>query len=252
MSAPPLTVEFAGQHHHVERRDTPTSVTFGRGAELDIDCNPFLHRQVGRLVTDGELWWVECLGEWTPLWVASDGRMAQLTRDASVPLTNPETVIRFDAGNCNYELRVHIEGHPGRPDHPLEGPPPGSTATFRPIDLPLNDEQRLLILALAEARLRSPNGHTALPSNLEAANRLGWSTSKFNRKLDWLCQRLHRMGVAGMRGGDRRRANDRRRILVEHMISHHYVAAADLALLDEHDRRHNSGESPQARRNRSR
>ncbi|MCC6227086.1 MAG: hypothetical protein IT195_11880 [Microthrixaceae bacterium] len=85
-----------------------------------------------------------------------------------------------------------------------------------------------------------------------AANRLGWSTSKFNRRLDWLCQRLHRMGVAGMRGGDRQRADERRRILVEHVVRHGHVTGPDLALLDDNDRRHSSDEPPQARRNRSR
>ena len=64
-----------------------------------------------------------------------------------------------------------------------------------------------------------------------AAHRLGWSTAKFNRKLDYLCQRLERAGVAGLRGNGRR-ANDRRMRVVDHLISNGTVTERDLSLLD--------------------
>lgn len=241
MPASPLTVELAGHRRRIERPDGATTLTFGRGAELDVDSNPFLHRQVGRLVADDDLWWIECLGEWTPLTVTSDGCSAQLTHRSRVPITHHETVIRFGAGACNYELRVHLDEPPTPSTLPVGPPPDGITATFRALELPLNDEQRLMVLALAEGRLRTPERPTVLPSNVAAAQRLGWSTAKYNRKLDWLCHKLHQQGVAGMKA-ERRRANDRRRLLVEHMVGHGYVTAADLVLLDDHIRALDTGD----------
>lgn len=161
MTASDLTVEFAGHRRDFDAA-TP-SVVFGRGAEIDVDSNPFLHRQVGRLVTVGDLWWIECLGRETPLSISSDGATATLSYGKRAALT-----------------------HAAAP----------------------------------------------LPSNAAAAERLGWSTAKYNRKLDWLCQKLHRLGVAGMRAQGRR-ANHRRRLLVDYVIRHGIVTEAQLSLLDD-------------------
>lgn len=57
-----------------------------------------------------------------------------------------------------------------------------------------------------------------IPSNRECAAALGWTLSKFNRKLDHLCDKLHRAGVRGMRGDLGLSATDRRRVLVEHVV----------------------------------
>ena len=207
-------------------------LTFGRGAELDLDSNPFMHRRVGRFVFADGIWWIENLNAWTPITVVADGSSTLLTGQTRVALVHPTTRVRFEAGACNYELRATLGAVPQLPPTPtvaLE-----LTATVRPSDLELTDEQRLLVVALAELRLRNPAERFRLPTNRSVAARLGWTTAKFNRKLDYLCQRLERAGVAGLRSTGRR-ANERRMRVVDHLISNGTVSERDLELLDAYD-----------------
>ena len=71
-----------------------------------------------------------------------------------------------------------------------------------------------------------------LPSSAEAAERLGWTITKFNRKLDNVCQKLQRLGVRGLHGGPDRLASNRRTRLIEYAVATRLVTRADLALLD--------------------
>jgi len=64
------------------------------------------------------------------------------------------------------------------------------------------------------------------------ARRLGWSLSKFNRKLDHLCLKLSKVGVDGLHGEDGLQATGRRRRLVDHALEVELVSVDDLALLD--------------------
>ncbi len=225
-----LTVTFADAVTTV-RTDDAEGLVFGRGAALDIDSNPFLHRRVGRLVASKGIWWLENLSAWTSIRVVAEGLAVQLRGGARVALDEGDCTICFEAGSCNYELHLWVPFAPVLSDPPQV--PDDLTATFRPVALPLTSEQRLLVLTLAEGRLRRPQGDQRLPSNQSAARRLGWSDAKFNRKLDHLCHRLDRAGVTGMRL-EGRRANDRRRLLVDHMIDAGHVTAADLGLLGEY------------------
>lgn len=228
-AASTLIVSFVDEEHLVDP-ESSNGLVFGRGAALDLDSNPFLHRRVGRFVSIDGLWWVENLSAWTPITVTAEGSSALLRGEARVALVHAVSVVRFDAGSCTYELRAHLPDTPDFPPAPVGGLEP-LTATYRPLQLPLTDEQRLLVVALAEDRLRNPHATTTrLPSNQELAARLGWSTSKFNRKLDWLCQRLDRVGVTGMRSTSRR-ANSRRQHLVDYMVTSGQVTADDLELL---------------------
>ncbi|MGJ3403836.1 hypothetical protein [Glutamicibacter sp. Je.9.36] len=52
-----------------------------------------------------------------------------------------------------------------------------------------------------------------------AAARLGWGITKFNLKLDNVCDKLDKAGVAGLRGGPGKLATNRRARLVEHAVS---------------------------------
>ena len=63
------------------------------------------------------------------------------------------------------------------------------------------------------------------------ADRLGWTITKFNRKLDHLCAKLAREGVRGLRGGPDGLALDRRLALVDHAVDVRLVTAEDLGLL---------------------
>jgi hypothetical protein len=91
----------------------------------------------------------------------------------------------------------------------------------------------LLLIALAEPMLRRRmHGAVNTPSSAEAASRLGWTLTKFNRKLDNVCQKLERMGIRGLHGGPDRLATDRRARLVEYVLAARIVESADLDLLD--------------------
>jgi hypothetical protein len=71
-----------------------------------------------------------------------------------------------------------------------------------------------------------------LPTSAKAAERLGWTVTRFNRKLDNVCDKLDRIGVPGMRGGVKAFATNRRTRLVEHAIAARLVTREDLPLLD--------------------
>jgi len=76
-----------------------------------------------------------------------------------------------------------------------------------------------------------------IPSSADAAARLGWKVTKFNRKLDNVCQKLADAGTRGLHGGPGKLASNRKARLVEHALSTRLVTEADLALLDalDHD-----------------
>ncbi len=228
---PRLEVTIADETVAVDA-SRPDGLIFGRGADLDVDSNPFLHRRVGRFVHSEGIWWVENLNAWTPITVVAAGISTLLTGETRAALVHPSSRVRFEAGVCNYELRVTLDPVPELPPRPSIDI--DLTATFRPSELQLTDEQRLLVVALAELRLRNPAERFRLPSNRSVAARLGWSTAKFNRKLDYLCQRLERAGVSGLRETGRR-ANDRRLRVVDHLTSNGTVTERDLELLDTYD-----------------
>jgi hypothetical protein len=54
----------------------------------------------------------------------------------------------------------------------------------------------------------------------------------FNRKLDNVCEKLDKIGVAGLRGGRGNLATNRRARLVEYAVAARLVTAEDLLLLD--------------------
>ena len=71
-----------------------------------------------------------------------------------------------------------------------------------------------------------------MPTSAGAALRLGWTITKFNRKLDNVCDKLTRNGVRGLHGDARNLATNRRARLVEYALSARLVTTHDLALLD--------------------
>jgi hypothetical protein len=54
----------------------------------------------------------------------------------------------------------------------------------------------------------------------------------FNRKLDNVCDKLDKLGVAGLRGGRGKLATNRRARLVEYAVTTHLVGLDDLSLLE--------------------
>jgi len=81
--------------------------------------------------------------------------------------------------------------------------------------------------------LREGTGMSDIPTSVNAAKRLGWATTRFNRKLDNVCDKLDRVGVQGLRGGVRSYATNRRARLVEYAIAARIATRFDLPLLDQ-------------------
>jgi len=146
-----------------------------------------------------------------------------------LPIVFSTTTVVFTAGPTTYELLVHLEGTPSQeivPDDALVGETTIGAISF-------TTSQKQLIVSLCEPMLkRDGAGLSEIPSTAEAAKRLGWATTRFNRKLDNVCDKLDRMGVKGLRGGPKQLATNRRSRLVEYAVTSRLVTPADLPLLD--------------------
>lgn len=223
-----VTVEFCGERYELSPGQP---FTIGRGADLNIDDNPFLHRRFLRISHSSDLWWIANVGSQLAATVADEAGMvhAWLAPGAQIPLVFQHSEVWFTAGPTTYEFDVYCDA-PSFAVVPPEESIVGTTTHGR---ASLSTEQRLLLIALSEPMLRRRvRGVVNAPSSAEAASRLGWTVTKFNRKLDYLCQKLERMGVRGLHGGPGRLASDRKSRLVEYALAAHLVRAEDLHLLE--------------------
>ena len=223
-------VEFCGERYQLVESEV---FTIGREGDLRIDSNPFLHRRFLQLkVVDG-LWWLANVGSQVAVTVASDGSSfhAWLAPGATLPLVFPSTSLRFTAGPTSYEIEVVLDGAPFESiEWNCEAGTAGTT-TMEMVDL--TPEQLRLVLALCEPMLLAGRrGMAQVPTSAQAAERLGWTLTKFNRKLDAICEKLDRRGLRGLRGESGRLAVNRRAGLVELALSTQLVVAGDLSLLD--------------------
>ncbi len=223
-----LFVEFCGEEHVVGPAEV---LRFGRLGDLIIDDNGHLHRNLGVFDHSADLWWLRNVGTAIPIDVVDRNSTSRITvaPGSSVALPFEEAVLRFEAGPTSYEVSV-------------EGPPPGlpprsidvgdAPPTISAANITFTPDQLRCIVALAEPRLLDPGlTVTTLPTNREAGARLGWKSTKFNRKLDNVCSKLDRMGVAGLHGGSGGLATKRRERLVDYALSSGLVSVDDLALL---------------------
>lgn len=226
-----LVVDFIGEVHRV---DPDATFTFGRTADLVVDeANPYLHRVVGRFFFHGGAWWVENLGSHVTLDLATDdGAVVRLPA-----CTNPDDApvaivpggafsLAFEAGGINYQ----VDGEAPAPrTAPLAGEDPTGPATATFGHVPLTDEERALLVALCRPVLLDRTaGPEDIVANRELARGLDWSSSKFNRKLDYLCTRLTKVGVRGLQGGRGNEAVNRRWRLVEHAVASRMITTDDL------------------------
>jgi hypothetical protein len=211
-----------------------TVFTIGRDGDLVIDANPFLHRRFLQLGTAEGLWWLANVGSQLTVTLASTGSSvhAWLDPGARIPLVFPSTSLWFTAGPTTYEIGVVLEGSPYEAVSWGSEEGMAGTTTMNMVDF--TPEQFRVILALSEPILRgSGNGTSQIPTSADAAKRLGWTLTKFNRKLDAMCEKLERRGLRGLRGGNDRLAVNRRARLVEIALSTHLVKPEDLDLLDQ-------------------
>ncbi|MCP3855416.1 MAG: hypothetical protein GY713_11390 [Actinomycetia bacterium] len=227
-----LRVEFVGEEILVPPH---AELTFGRSADLVIDDNPYLHRVLGRFSVVRDMWWLTNTGRSSALAVtdAAGSSYSRIAPGSGMAITFPEVSVRFEAGAARYEIEVFIPALEveTRPE-PEPRPDDSAGPTVTVSRVPLTPEQLELLVALAEPRLLEPGSQAALPTNKAVAARLTWSRSKFNRKLDALCAKLARAGVAGLHGSAGELARDRRLRLVEHAITTGVVNPEDLRVID--------------------
>jgi len=227
----PLKIEFCGEWYDVEH---PNDFHIGRESDLVIDDNPYLHRRFLRIYEDFGMWWLSNVGTLLTATVtdATGQVQAWLAPGARLPIVFPQMQVLFSAGSTTYEFTVFSSEDYFNTSAAMAGS--GGSTTIEPI--PLTSTQRLLIVALAENVLRqSSPGRGEIPSSAEAAARLHWSMTTFNRKLDNVCDKLDKIGVQGLRGGKGNLATNRRLRLVEYAVATRLVSQDDLYLLARND-----------------
>ncbi len=223
-----VTVDFCGEIYPVVPGEP---LVIGREGALEIDDNPYLHRRFLQISDHDSLWWLANIGSALTATVADEqGTMqAWLAPGARLPLVFDKTVVWFTAGPTTYELDIFLETPPFvqvTEDSTESGSATIGRMAFTP-------DQRLLILALCEPVLRLGNrGAGTIPSSSDAAKRLDWTLTKFNRKLDNVCDKLTRSGIRGLHGGPEKLAVNRRARLVEYALAARLVDKTDLDLLD--------------------
>jgi hypothetical protein len=227
-----VTVDFCGEVVEVTE-DQP--VTIGREGDIVLDDNPYLHRRFLEVaVRDGLAWLTNC-GSLLAATVIDDSSRLQawLAPGARLPVVFERSYVRFAAGPTSYEIDIIVEDAPFATSGAADAVVDLSTSTETIGQIPMTPDQRLLIIALAEPLLRQEGrGNAALPSSADAARRLGWTSTKFTRKLDNVCGKLERLGVRGLHGESGNLAANRRARLVEYAVSTGLVVPADLDLLD--------------------
>ncbi|GAA1364276.1 hypothetical protein GCM10009596_26570 [Arthrobacter rhombi] len=223
-----VNIDFCGEWFPV----TDDQVfTIGREGDLEIDDNPYLHRRFLTIARYDNMWWLSNVGSRVAATIAdaTGGMQAWVAPGSRIPLVFGQTNVIFTAGPTTYEFSVHLATPAFRQEWTADDGD-GQT-TIGPVVL--TDAQRALVVALAEPMLRRDgNGLSSIPTSAKAASRLGWPLTKFNRKLDNVCDKLDKSGVAGLRGGAGKLATNRRARLVEHAVTSHMVVPADLHLLD--------------------
>ncbi len=231
-----LTVDLAGEVSELLPPtldgDGPMQTTFGRVADIEVDTNRYLHRRVGAFRWRDGAWWLHNLGSAIVLDVAdlSSASRVSVAPGAAVPLSFARSIVRFQAGPSTYELiltqaSVAEQAEPWDDDDEEDDDEPTVTSS----SVPLNQEQKLLLVGLAQRRLRDPGAPvSSLTTNREVTEHLGWTKTKFDRKLDNLCVKFANRGVPGLVGGQGSTAALRRERLIDHVLVVGLIGLDDL------------------------
>ncbi len=236
MSSPKAVVEFCGERHEV---DPDRPFVIGREGDLVVDSNRFLHRRLLELCSVEGVWWLSNVGSVLPVTMADGEGVVQawLSPGGRIPVVFPRVSIWFTAGPTTYQLGVTVEEAPFVASGRAVGDADAVGLTTSSV-IALTPEQRQVVATLCEPLLRQPgSGPSRIPTNAQAAERLGWSVTKYNRKLDAVCQRLAMQGVRGLHGRSDSLAVNRRARLVEYALSTRLVGLADVLALDATSRR---------------
>ena len=107
-----LSVDFAGELFEVPRGQM---FRIGRDGDVDLDDNPYLHRNFLELAHLDGLWWVTNVGGRLAASLTDERGLvrSQLAPGARLPLVFPRTVLTFGAGSTTYEflLATRIDGY---------------------------------------------------------------------------------------------------------------------------------------------
>lgn len=225
---PRLTIEFIGEEHVVQPGET---FGIGRESDLVVDENPYLHRTFLAVHFEHGMWWLSNVGTLLSATVsdATGAVQAWLAPGARLPIVFEEMTVLFSAGSTTYDLTLRTDSDYFNTSQPATLTRGQTTVQA----VALTPSQRLLVISLAEPILtQATAGKGEIPASAEAAERLGWSMTTFNRKLDNVCEKLDKLGVSGLRGGKEKLATNRRARLVEYALATRMVSVEDVALLD--------------------
>lgn len=235
-----LHVDLAGERCTLVPGRT---LTMGRVGDLIIDDNPYLHRSFLTLSFSDGFWWLTNVGNRSTATVSGQQGLSRSTigPGARIPLVFGRTDVTFSAGPYSYEINLEVESPVFDAPQAPEVMPSGDTTIGA---TSFTDSQLLAILAIAEPLLRRVGtGVWAVPTAVQSARRLGWTQTKFNRKLDNVCDKLDRAGVKGLKGTTGQQALSRRARLAEYAVNAQIVTARHLPALDE-ELAHNRNEIP--------
>ena len=230
-----VTVVFCGEEHSVSPE---SGLTIGRSGDLEIDDNPYLHRTFLAVSFDNGFWWLSNTGSTLTATVADEQGLFQawLSPGARIPLAMKTLVGWVTAGPTTYDFEIHVaspvfQSVTSDPvETGLDSAEDVGAATVGRVSL--TPDQKLLVVALCEPfLLRREAGTSQIPSSAAAAERLGWTLTRFNRKLDNVCQKLADAVTRGLHGGVGKLASNRKARLVEHALSTKLVSEDDLGLL---------------------
>lgn len=225
-----LTVEFCGEVYPLTETMT---FSVGREGDLVIDeDNAYLHRRLIEFRHEQGFWWIANVGSRLSITISGGAGTLQswIGPGSRLPVVLPRAAVLFTAGETTYELDVVCD-LPAF-ENVRESPLSFGDETLGAVEL--TSSQFKLILALAESTLRrAGTGSSDLPTNAKAAERLGWSITTFNRKLDNVCDKFSRAGVKGLRGGSGQLATNRRSRLVEYTVAARVVRPEHLTLLED-------------------
>jgi len=229
-----VSIDYKGETYQVP---DGRPYTIGREGDLVLDpTNPFLHRVFLIIEFRDGLWWLDNVGSRLAATVSarSSGMEAWLSPGGHLPLVFPVVVVWATAGDTTYDFEILCAQAPFRAVS-VDAVVNNGEATIGSVVL--THDQRLLITALAENVLRNlDRGAGSVPTSKEAAERLGWAMTRFNRKLDNVCSKLEQLGVAGLHGGPAKLAVSRKARLVEYAVGAGIVTRHDLALLPPQDK----------------
>ena len=99
-----LAIDFCGEWYEPSDEDV---FNIGREGDLEVDDNPYLHRQFLQVARYDGIWWLSNVGSMLSATVAdgSGGMQAWLSPGARIPLVFSHTNIIFTAGPDDVRIR---------------------------------------------------------------------------------------------------------------------------------------------------